>query len=575
MIDGFRLFQALLSIAVAIVASISVSGQVQCSEGGGQTRALVIGIDDYQHVRTLKGAAADARDIAAALRALGIADLKLLLNADANRATVLREFGSLVARTEREDSIVISLAGRGAQEPERIKGSEPDGMDAVFLLPGFDPTDRQRASEKILQSEFMHFIKEFEDKGARVLFVMDSCSGGGHARELDARAQEVGYRSVSYTPIADTLQAVSIRADAFLSPKDFQRSTFLAASDKQTNVPEIRIQGSGYRGALSYALARAFEGAADFDNDGQLTAAELISYVQQIAYQLTDERQQVAAFHNISIDPAKDVLLRFSRGIRVQPAREAAEIIETQGAIRIQDVTLVPVALEALSAPPAQNLSPPKPSVQWPKMKDRVRLASLDGQSSRITGLMTHAPYEAVNPAADPDLVWDPSTRDVIAGGDVIAHNINRDDLSIIVDRMAAIRSLKLRSAKAPQEMKVFPHDKLHRKGEQVEISIYGVAGRYLLLFNIAGDGTVQLIYPVGSDPPVIETPEHRITLQVREPFGADQIVSVSAAQSQDELGQSIRQLDRRRNPLKAAEIIERYDRADVRVGLIGLFTAP
>src|SRR5215831_12389523 len=33
------------------------------SPGGGEVRALVIGIDDYKHVRSLKGAAADARDI--------------------------------------------------------------------------------------------------------------------------------------------------------------------------------------------------------------------------------------------------------------------------------------------------------------------------------------------------------------------------------------------------------------------------------------------------------------------------------------------------------------------------------
>ena len=73
----------------------------------------------------------------------------------------------------------------------------------------------------------------------------------------------------------------------------------------------------------------------------------------------------------------------------------------------------------------------------------------------------------------------------------------------------------------------------------------------------------------------MIKTSEHRITLQVREPFGADQIVSVSTAQSPDVLWQAIRQLDRQRNPLKASELIEQYDGADVRVGLIGLFTAP
>jgi Caspase domain len=570
--SGYCLLQALLSVAVVIAACISVSGPVQGSEGGGKLRAVVIGIDDYQHVSPLKGAVADARDIGAALRALGITDLKVLLNADADRVTVLREFGSLVARTEPDDSIVISLAGHGAQEPERIKGSEPDGMDTVFLLSGFDPTDPQRASEKILQSEFMHFTKQFEDKGARVIFVADSCSGGALAREVDARAQGMSYRSVSYTPIADMLQSVATRADAFLSPKDFQRSTFLAASDKQTNVPEIRIQGSGYRGALSYAVARALGGAAGFDNDGQLTAGELISYVQQVAYQLTDGRQQVAALHNGSIDPAKDVLLRFSRGIRVRPAGEAAETIETQGAIQIQDVTLVPVALEVPPTPAAPERVP------LPKIKDPVRVASLDGQSSRLSGLTAHAAHVVVKPDANPDLVWDPSTRDVISGGDVIAHDVNRDDLSTIIDRTAAVRWLKLRSAQAPQEMKVFPNDKLHRKGEQVEISIYGVAGRSLVVFNIAGDGTLQLLWPLGSDSPVIEKEksEHRIPhVAIREPFGADEIVSVSAAQSQTDLGEAIRQLDRGRNPLKASELIERYDGADVRVGLVGLFTAP
>jgi len=557
---GYRLIEALLSVAVAIAAPISVSGPALGSEGEGQLRAVVIGIDDYQHVRPLKGAVADARDIGTALRALGVTDLKLMLNADADRATALRELGSLVARTEPNDSIIISLAGHGAREPERIKGSEPDGMDTVFLLSGFDPTNPQRASEKILQSEFMHFVKQFEDKGARVIFVADSCSGGALAREVDTRAQGMSYRSVSYSPIADTLQSVATRDDAFLSPEDFQRSIFLAAADVQTNVPEIRIQGSGYRGALSYAVARAFGGAAGFDKDGQLTAGEFISYVQQVAYQLTEGRQQVAAHHKVS------------RGIRVRPAGEAAETIETQRAIQIQDVTLVPVALEV----------PPTPAlparVQLPKIKDPVRVASLDGQSARLSGLTAHAAHVVVKPDANPDLVWDPSTRDVISGGDVIAYNVNRDDLSSIIDRTAAIGWLKLRSAQAPQEMKVFPNDKLHRKGEQVEISIYGVAGRSLVVFNIAGDGTLQILWPPDSDSPVIEKEksEHQIPhVVIREPFGADEIVSVSAAQSQTELGEAIRQLDRRRNPLKASELIERYDGADVRVGLIGLFTAP
>jgi hypothetical protein len=38
---------------------------------GGAIRALIIGIDAYQHVRPLKGSVADARDIEGALRSMG------------------------------------------------------------------------------------------------------------------------------------------------------------------------------------------------------------------------------------------------------------------------------------------------------------------------------------------------------------------------------------------------------------------------------------------------------------------------------------------------------------------------
>jgi hypothetical protein len=63
---------------------------------------------------------------------------------------------------------------------------------------------------------------------------------------------------------------------------------------------------------------------------------------------------------------------------------------------------------------------------------------------------------------------------------------------------------------------------------------------------------------------PVIGNSEQRIALQLREPFGADLIFAVSAAQRQAELEPAIRQLDRQRDPLKIPEFVERYDGANV-----------
>ena len=128
------------------------------------------------------------------------------------------------------------------------------------------------------------------------------------------------------------------------------------------------------------------------------------------------------------------------------------------------------------------------------KIKDPIRIVSLDGQSARLEGLAPHAAYEVVDPNNNPDLVWDPSTHDVISGGENVAHNADRDDLGIIIGRMAAIRCFKFRAAKTPQEMMIFPNDNLHGKGEQVEIAIQGLAGRSLILFNIADAGMIPLI---------------------------------------------------------------------------------
>ena len=78
------------------------------------------------------------------------------------------------------------------------------------------------------------------------------------------------------------------------------------------------------------------------------------------------------------------------------------------------------------------------------KIKDPIRIVSLDGQSARLEGLAPHAAYEVVDPNNNPDLVWDPSTRDVISGGENVAHNADRDDLGIIIGHMAAITMLQI-----------------------------------------------------------------------------------------------------------------------------------
>ncbi|MDN3719113.1 caspase family protein [Roseibium salinum] len=81
----------------------------------GEWRALVIGIDAYEHVSPLKGAVNDAQDIAQTLRAAGVSDLTMLLDGDASRAAVLSSWQELVSRSAEDDILVFVLCRtRGA-----------------------------------------------------------------------------------------------------------------------------------------------------------------------------------------------------------------------------------------------------------------------------------------------------------------------------------------------------------------------------------------------------------------------------------------------------------------------------
>jgi hypothetical protein len=205
-----------------------------------------------------------------------------------------------------------------------------------------------------------------------------------------------------------------------------------------------------------------------------------------------------------------------------------------------------------------------------------VRIAALDGQGSKLRGLtVLQAPYQVVPPNQNPDLTWDPKTGDVIVGGDVIAYKMDKSDLPSVIDRAAAVRGLKQLAAKAPQAIKLSPDDKRHHSNTQVEVSVPDVAGRALILLNIAGDGTVQALYPIGSDPPLMRTAEHRLPLRVREPFGADQVVAITSKQRMTELETALKQLNQRRTAVQLLKMVERYAPADARIGTLGLFTAP
>lgn len=539
---------------------------------GGEVRALVIGIDAYQSVPPLKGAVADGRDLEASLRRNGVRDVTALFDAAADRVTVMRALDQMVQRSRPGDLVVLTIAGHGVQEPEHVKGSQPDGMDNVFLLAGFNARTAAGSQQRIIGTEFNHVIKQFEARGARVLFVADACHGGGLAREIDPRAGEMSYRQAPrYTLAVDDLKPISTASDAFLSEIDFQQSAFLAAVDRNTKAPEVRIPGvPGFRGALSYAVARVFDGLADENQDGQITEKELFSYVRQVAYQLSDQRQNVVTSAPLSRDVETDVIFSRTRAVVLldsvdkadgRPQAQAAQPANAPAPAPSQfpkpAASPVPVPVAASSLPP-------------------VRVAVLGNQRDLLANVEPReARFEVVATTDNPDLTWDPATFDVLSGADVVARGVDRSDLPSVIDRAAAVNGFKRLATRGPQAVRVLPNDKVQHRDAHIDIQVSGVSQRALLLFNIAGDGTVQALYPIGSDPAVISSADYRFPVRVGEPFGSDQIVAVTSSQRLGDLEQALKKMNQRRTAVEVYKLVERYAPADVRIGATSIYTAP
>jgi len=540
---------------------------------GGEVRALVIGVDDYQYVRKLKGATADAHDIDSSLRTMGVRDVTALINDQADRSNVLREISALVERTRNNDIVFLSIAGHGSQEPERIKGSQPDGMEDVFLLPGFAPTPTG-SQQRILGSEFNHFIRQFELRGAKVIFVADTCHGGGMVRDIDPRAAEMSFRQIpNYTLLVDELKPVSDPSDP-RSELDLDHTAFLAAVDRNTKAPEVRVPGiDGLRGALSYAIARAIEGNADANHDGKVTLKELFANIRQVVYQLSDQRQNVVTMTSPSRSPDTDVAFGLTRGVTLiqgpveagpQPSAPPSLASVAPASASLSATSTAPIPLPGPNPQGAERVSAP------------IRLAALDGKTSYFPSLKSRdSTFQTVQPTDNPDLIWDPVTHDVISWGDVIAYGVETADLPTVIDRTAAIRSLKSMATKSPQVMRVSPDDRLHHNGQAIDIDLSDVGGRAVVLFNVSGDGTIQMLYPVGSDASPVRSDNLRLPLRVREPFGAEQVVAVTSQQRMVDFEKVLQQLNRRRASGQAIKNLERYLPADARVGSVGFFSIP
>jgi hypothetical protein len=229
---------------------------------GGSRRALCIGIDAYDAPYALAGCVNDARDWAAALRALGF-DSSVLLNADATRQGILDAVTGLVASSRPGDVVVFQYAGHGTRVPD-VDGDEVNGRDSALCPIDF------AAGRFLIDDDIRRVLQRVPD-GVNLTCFFDCCHSGTITRLVAPapaapRGADVRGRGFFSTPemkIAHGQFRTGMREEAppLRSGAEMREVSFAACSDVQT---AQEVDGHGQFTARALALLR--QGAGGMTN---------------------------------------------------------------------------------------------------------------------------------------------------------------------------------------------------------------------------------------------------------------------------------------------------------------------
>jgi hypothetical protein len=207
---------------------------------------------------------------------------------------------------------------------------------------------------------------------------------------------------------------------------------------------------------------------------------------------------------------------------------------------------------------------------------EKVRIAVPDGDGTLLAGLVAgKAPFEIVDPSAKPDILWDPVSHNVSSGAAIVAYAVDIANLPAVIDRTAVVRTLSRLAALRPQSIKLATPNGLIHKGDKIQIRVDDVAGRALLVIDIAGDGATQIFYPVGADQRIVKTSPYELPpVRMGAPFGTDVFLAITAAKPIDVLDQRMRDTPAP-DAIELFTLIDQTLPQDARLGLVSVKSAP
>jgi Caspase domain len=568
-----RVLIAGAAMATATIAQPAASSADSLqAPGGGTIRALVIGVDAYPNLAAsaqLRGAKADAEDIAGALKRGGVEPI-VILDGDVTRAKIVGQMDSLVTESKPGDLVLFAYAGHGMQVPEypRWQGIDRNGVNEQIALSGFSFSGAG-AGEIIVNLEMRAWLSRLDAKSVDTLVVMDSCFGGG-MREVDPRTGEMRTRVLHGNAEqikageSDRRQFVGIPMTAKEARSNvslMSHITFLAGATSKSVVPETGgLEPKGPRGALSYYLARALsEGLA---KDRVITREALYNYLKPNVRHATQDRQL------IQVEPQSP-----------DPAVYGKPVMALAGAALPPVASVVAPTSPAPPGPPPAPANPPS-STPADVRTDVVRVAMIDGQDKAWETIEKgNTPFTKSSSVDGADLVWDIGKSDALSRGDLVMQSVDGSLMGGVIDRTWAVERLREIAERRNLPTQLVSQGRLLSAGDEAQVEIDDIAEARLVVFNIGADATIQMLYPSAPGEaahcPDAENGNWRCSLAVTPPFGADTIVALASSGASSQLLGWLRAHHGRRDAALIPGLLKSAMEADpkMRIGFAGVFT--
>jgi len=244
---------------------------VHMAKKKGEIWAVIIGINQYQNLPSLKYAVNDAREVYRYMIEVNRVPkdhIWLLLDEDATLDRIRSALGTQLRRKAgKEDMVIVYLAGHGATEKD-ASSPDGDGLEKYILPHNADPKDLYASA--IPMGEVSRIFQRISSE--KLVFLSDTCySGASGGRTILASGDRANV------------------SGAFLDRLSQGKGRMIIAASDANQVSAEKDELK--HGVFTYYLLEGLGGKADFDGDGMITLDEIYRYVSIKVPQATGQDQ--------------------------------------------------------------------------------------------------------------------------------------------------------------------------------------------------------------------------------------------------------------------------------------------